>query len=371
MRPIKFFQSDYAELKPEFDAAIQGVLNSGEFIQGEQVRKLERGICDYLKVNHCITCANGTDALTIAMMALPVGTEVIMPAFNYIAAAEAATLLGLKPVFVDVDPATYCIDVDCAAMAINDNTRCIIVTHLFGHCVDMAPFMALSHDTGVKIIEDFAQAFGSRNQAMAGTFGNIGITSFFPTKNLGCFGDGGAIVTHDGYIAEQCRMIANHGQRTRYSHELIGMNSRLDEIQAAVLNVKLEYIDADLQIRRDIADFYSDNLDAKKYNLPFRSEGHTYHQYTMMMEHGHDVFKSSARREKFVNAMRESGIPIGIYYHAPSYMHPCYSYDHAVNGKDCAVAELISRHVVSIPIHPCMDQVQMEYIVKTLNTYKG
>lgn len=360
MRPIKFFQSDYAELKPEFDAAIQCVLNSGEFIQGEQVRKLERGICEYLEVNHCITCANGTDALTIAMMALPVGTEVIMPAFNYIAAAEAATLLGLKPVFVDVDPATYCIDVDCAARAINDNTRCIIVTHLFGHCVDMAPFMALSHDTGVKIIEDFAQAFGSHGNAMAGTTGHIGVTSFFPTKNLGCFGDGGAIVTNDSSLATDCRMIANHGQRTRYSHEVVGMNSRLDEIQAAVLNVKLEYIESDLQIRRDIADFYSDNLDAKKYNLPFRSEGHTYHQYTICLN-------ENADRYKWIEQMNGSGIPVRLYYPKPCYSHPAYEHIDVVPSH---VSELLCTTCVSIPIHPCMDQIQMEHIVKTLNAYR-
>lgn len=366
MRTIKFFQSDYHTLSPEIDAAVRGVLHSGDYIRGTQCATFERSLGEYLEIDNVVAVGNGTDALMISYLGLGLkaGDEIIIPAFNYIAAAEAAVLLGLIPVFVDVCQDSFCIDPDKCYEAITDKTRAIVIVHLFGHPVEMFPFLAMVDNKPIFLIEDFAQALGSQDINMCGTDGHIGCTSFYPTKNLGCFGDGGAIVTADPLLAEHCRMIANHGQKIRYNHEFVGMNSRLDEIQAAILNVKLEYLNTDIAIRRDIATFYDRNINDDKYGLPYMADGHTFHQFSLQLSPLMD-------RNKFRGAMFHEGIPTAVYYDKLTPDQGVYNEYFVRHMSPMPNALKLSRNIVQIPIHPCMDQLQMEFIVKTLNEYKG
>ena len=295
----------YLRLKTEIDAAIQTVIDSSVFINGPQVGLFAAHLADYLQVPHVIPCGNGTDALQIALMALDLqpGDEVVLPAFTYIAAAEVVALLGLRPVLVDVDARTFNLDARLLEAAITDKTRAVIVVHLFGQAADMEPILSIASKHHLYVIEDNAQSLGATytfadgTTQRAGTIGHIGTTSFFPSKPLACYGDGGALMTRDDLLAERIRMIANHGQKTKYNHQSIGCNSRLDTLQAAVLDVKLRHLDEFTAARQSAAHLYDELLAscAPKLLLPLRttSSTHVFHQYTVQIK---DAGRSFAAR---------------------------------------------------------------------------
>ncbi len=297
MKPIHMvdLKQQYLHIKDEIDAAIAGVLDSTLFIGGPQVNDFANNLAKYLGVKHVIPCANGTDALQIAMMALDLqpGDEVITPSFTYIATTEVIALLKLKPVFVEVDPKTFCIDPEAIRKAITPKTKAIVPVHLYGQSCEMEEIMAIAKEHNLYVIEDNAQAIGSDYTFKDGTtkktgnIGHISCTSFFPSKNLGCYGDGGAICTNDDALAEKLKMIANHGQKERYYHEIVGCNSRLDALQAAILNIKLPLLDGYIEARRKAADFYDNAFKGNdKITTPFRADysKHVFHQYTLILE---------------------------------------------------------------------------------------
>jgi len=362
--------SQYMRIKSEVDKAIEDVLTSTAFIQGPQVASFAQKLGVYTGAPHVIPCANGTDALQIGMMALDLkpGDEVILPVHTYVATAEVIALLGLIPVFVDVDRDSFNIDVNQIEAKITPKTKAIVPVHLYGQCADMEPLLEIAKKHNLHIIEDTAQALGAvytfkdGTKKSAGTMGTIGTTSFFPSKNLGCFGDGGAIFTADSALAEKIKMIANHGQKKKYHHDSIGVNSRLDTLQAAILEVKLNYLDEYARKRNEAALFYDDALaSVKEVKTPYRSANstHVFHQYTLQVETKRDVLKTF---------LEGKGIPTMIYYPVPLHLQNAYRRAGFEEGS-FPVTEKLSTSVISLPIHTEMKTEELEFICNTIKEF--
>ena len=366
--PMVDLHGQYLKIKPEIDAALQQVIDSTAFIGGPAVTSFCEHLSAYLGGSHAITCANGTDALQIALMALGLrpGDEVIVPAFTYVASAEVIGLLGLTPVLVDVDPATFNLTAEAAAQAITPRTRAIIPVHLFGQSCDMEPLLQLAKTHNLYVIEDNAQAIGATyrfsdgHTAKTGTMGTIGCTSFFPSKNLGCYGDGGAIFTNDPELATRIRMIANHGQRIKYHHDIIGCNSRLDSIQAAILDVKLRHLDEYNESRNDAAHYYTSCLKelaqvACPAELP--ASTHVYHQYTLKVENGlRDALKAH---------LASCGIPSMVYYPLPLQEQAAFR-DIARIGGTLDHSTRCAENVLSLPIHTELTHSTQDIIIEAI-----
>jgi dTDP-4-amino-4,6-dideoxygalactose transaminase len=359
----------YLKIKPEVDAAISNVLDTTSFINGKAVGDFADHLAKYLQADHVVPCANGTDALQIAMMALGLepGDEVITPSFTYIATTEVIALLRLKPVFVDVDPKTFCIDVSKIREAITPKTKAIVPVHLYGQSCDMEAIMQIANEHNLFVVEDNAQAIGATIQFAdgkvhkTGTIGHIGCTSFFPSKNLGCYGDGGAIITNNTLLADRIKMIANHGQSKRYYHDVVGCNSRLDTVQAAVLDIKLRHLDQYNAARKAVADFYNESFkDNPKITTPVTSPGntHVFHQYTLVLE-GVD---RNALQEK----LAAEGVPAMIYYPVPAHRQQMFSFLN-LQEVDLPITDWLTHRVISLPIHTEMDQEQLDHIVYHVN----
>lgn len=373
MVPIQMvdLKRQYLKIKTEVDEAIADVIQNTSFINGKAVADFSAHLGDFLAVDHVVPCANGTDALQIAMMALDLepGDEVITPSFTYIATTEVMALLKLKPVFVDVDPISFCIDASKIRQAITPKTKAIVPVHLYGQSAPMEEIMTIAKEFGLFVIEDNAQAIGATIQFSdgrvhkTGTIGDIGCTSFFPSKNLGCFGDGGAIVTRNATLADKMRMIANHGQSKRYYHDLVGCNSRLDSIQAAVLDIKLRHLNQYNEARRQAAAFYSEAFASNpKITTPVTAEGntHVFHQYTLIL--------NDCNRDELVGQLAAVGIPAMIYYPVPAHRQNMFSFLN-LPAVDLPVTDWLTHRVVSLPIHTEMDQEQLQYIVDHVNKF--
>ena len=374
-------KGQYQDIKHLVDNAIQKVIDEASFINGPKVKEFQTNLENYLGVKHVIPCANGTDALQISMMGvgLKPGDEVITADFTFAATVEVIALLGLTPVLVDVDPNNFNIDIECIKKAITPKTRAIVPVHLFGQCANMEAILKIAKDNNLFVIEDNAQAIGANysfsdgSKAKAGTLGDVASTSFFPSKNLGCYGDGGAIFTNDDDLAHTIRGIVNHGMYKRYHHDVIGVNSRLDSIQAAVLDAKLPKLDSYNKARRNAA---------KKYNTAFRThpnlvipksgtdcdnicdncDCHVFHQYTLKLK--------NADRDGLVAHLNAKGIPCGVYYPIPLHQQKAYKserYDEA----DFKVTNQLSKEVFSLPMHTELEDDQIDYIVNTIKEYLG
>ncbi len=365
--------TQYNRIKVEIDNAIQEVLSTGKFIKGPQVKQFEENLARYLEVKHVIGCANGTDALQIAMMALGLkeGDEVITASFTYVATAEVIALLRLKPVLVEVNSATFTIDPEAIEKAITEKTKAIVPVHLFGQCADMEAIMKIAAKYNLAVIEDTAQAIGADyffsdgSSKKAGTIGTIGTTSFFPSKNLGCFGDGGAIFTNDDALEKKIRMIANHGQSVQYVHDEIGVNSRLDTLQAAVLDIKLKYLDDYAARRRNVADYYDQVfMDLKNIQIPVRSPNstHVFHQYTLQLR--------NVNRNELREKLAEAGVPSMIYYPIPLHLQNAYKDDRYEQGA-FPITEALSDCVLSLPIHTEFTEEGLRYIAETVKKMIG
>ena len=364
-------KSQYMKIKPQVDQAINDVLSSTQFINGEHVKSFQNELAAYLGVKHVITCANGTDALQMSMMALGLkpGDEIITPSFTYIATTEVIGLLGLKPVFVDCDAENFNISVDEVEKAITKKTKAIVPVHLFGQSSDMKSIMSLAKKYNLFVIEDNAQAIGSDylgfNQPQkTGTIGNIGCTSFFPSKNLGCFGDGGAMMTNDDELAEKLRMIANHGQSKRYYHDIVGCNSRLDNIQAAVLRIKLKELDQYILNRQKAANYYDQNLkDLDQLTLPYRNldSNHVFHQYTLKLD-------DSILRDELIQYLADKNIPAMVYYPVPAHRQKMFSKIPNSYGN-MKVTNWLSSRVFSLPMHTELSTIQQDYIIENISNF--
>lgn len=365
-------RSQYQRIKPEIDAAIQEVIDQTAFINGSQVKKFAEELKDYTGAGFVIPCANGTDALQIAMMALDFkpGDEVIVPAFTYVATVEVIALLGIKPVFIDVVPETFELDVNQLESKLTDKTVGIVTVHLYGQCSNMEEILKIAQLNKLKVIEDTAQAIGAvytfsdGRKAQAGTMGDIGTTSFFPSKNLGCYGDGGAMFTNDPVLAEKLQMIANHGQKKKYYHDSIGVNSRLDTLQAAILSVKLKHLDRYSKARNEVADRYDRALSIHlKLQVPKRvpNSTHVFHQYTIRLG-------ESVDREEFKKYLAEHGIPTMIYYPLPLHLQKAYLEYGGEEGQ-FPVSESLCKHVISLPIHTEMKEEEQNYIIQQIINY--
>ncbi|MFN5170121.1 MAG: DegT/DnrJ/EryC1/StrS family aminotransferase [Cyclobacteriaceae bacterium] len=369
MHPIRMvdLHTQYEKIKPEVDAAIARVLESTAFIKGPEVEQFEQELGAVVDA-HVVSCANGTDALQIAMMALGFqpGDEVILPVHTYVATAEVIALLRLKPVFVDVDERSFNINVEQIERAITKKTVAIVPVHLYGQCADMEPILQVARQHNLHVIEDAAQALGAQytfssgDVQMAGTMGIVGSTSFFPSKNLGCFGDGGALFTRDADLAARMRMVANHGQKVKYHHDLIGINSRLDTLQAAILRVKLKHLAAYTQARNKAAAYYDQHVDRSRVELPWRSPNstHVFHQYTIKSSH----------REELQKHLERAQIPTMIYYPVPLHLQKAYRQSDQSEGS-FPVTEELSRTVLSLPIHTEMTSEQLAYICHAINAF--
>ena len=360
----------YLNIKAEVDQSIQEVIESAIFIKGGKVTEFEQHLQDYMGCP-TITCGNGTDALQIAFMALELqpGDEVITTPFTFVATAEVLALLGLKPVFVDVDPETYNIDVEKIEAAITSRTRAILPVHLFGQSVDMEQVMGIARKYDLYLVEDAAQSlgtdyrFGDGTSLKSGTIGHIGCTSFFPSKNLGAFGDGGALFSGNEELAARIRSIANHGMKVRYYYERIGVNSRLDSIQAAILDVKLKYLEKYILARQSAANWYDRHFaQLEGLVIPRRVaySSHSYHQYTIR----------SSNRDDLQTFLKGRGIPSMIYYPSPIHLQEAYKYLGYKEG-DFPLAEQLSREVLSLPMHTEMDEDQLQYITDAILEYFG
>ncbi len=366
MRKIQMVDliAQYKKIKPEVDSAILNIMENAQFINGPEVVGFQKELEEYLGVKHVVPCANGTDALQIALMAIGAkpGDEVITPSFTYIATTEVMALLGLKPVFVDVEKDSFCIDPTDIEAAITDKTVAIVPVHLYGQAANMDAIMEIANRHDLKVIEDNAQAIGSDYRMADGSLkktggiGHIGCTSFFPSKNLGCYGDGGAICTNDDDLAAQMRMIANHGQSRRYYHDVVGCNSRLDSIQAAVLRIKLRELDNYISARRSVAAHYTDFLaqfpQVKTPVLDIYSN-HVFHQYTLTLE-GLD-------RDALNAFLAEREIPSMIYYPVPAHRQKMFDAFGSADTK-LPVTDWLTERVISLPVHTEMEQEQLEFI---------
>lgn len=360
--------TQYEKIKPEVDAVILDILKSAQFINGPEVKSFQEELEAYLGVKHVIPCANGTDALQIALMALGLkpGDEVITPSFTYIATTEVIALLGLKPVFVEVDRDTFCVDPSALEAAITDKTKAIVPVHLYGQAANMDAIMEVANKYNLAVVEDNAQAIGSDyyhndgSVSKTGTIGHIGCTSFFPSKNLGCYGDGGALFTNDDELAAQIRMIANHGQSKRYYHDVVGCNSRLDSIQAGVLRIKLRELDNYIAARRSVADYYDkffEKYDGVKTPVRGAESKHVFHQYTLTLE-GID-------RDALNAYLAERDIPSMIYYPVPAHRQKMFE-SFGSESTDLQITDWLTERVISLPIHTEMEEEQLALICKTV-----
>ena len=370
MRKIQMvdLQNQYQEIKEEINQSIQDILTECTFINGPSVKQFQSNLEKYLDVKHVIPCGNGTDALQVALMALDLkpGDEVITTTFTFIATAEVIALLQLIPVFVDVDADTFNIDIEAVKKAITSKTKAIIPVHLFGQCAHMEDLLKIADSHHLYVIEDACQAIGADycfsngTRKKAGTIGTIGCTSFFPSKNLGCYGDGGAIFTQSDSLAKKMRGIVNHGMFVRYYHDLVGVNSRLDSLQAAILDIKLKHLDAYIQKRNHAAAFYNQAF-ANHLNLktPVIADytNHVFHQYTLVLQ--------GVDRDKVITYMQDKGIPVMIYYPVPLHLQKAYQDPRYVPGV-FPVSESLASQVISLPMHTELDNEQLHYITSHL-----
>jgi UDP-2-acetamido-2-deoxy-ribo-hexuluronate aminotransferase len=370
MRPIQMvdLKGQYTKIKSEVDQAIREVLETTSFINGKQVSDFSRNLGTYLGIEHVIPCANGTDALQIALMGLGLepGDEVITPSFTFIATTEVVALLRLKPVFADVDPKTFCIDPRSLEKQITKKTKAIVPVHLYGQSAPMKEIMDLAVKYGLIVVEDNAQAIGGDytfpdgKTQKTGTIGTIGTTSFFPSKNLGAYGDGGALFTPDAALADTFKMIANHGMKKRYYHEIVGCNSRLDTMQAAILNVKLPLLDQYINRRIEAADYYDRAFAGhSKIKTPFRAPytKHVFHQYTLILE--------GADRNKLNEWLASKNIPSMIYYPVPAHRQDMFAaYQSGLQKLE--VTDWLTERVISLPMHTELDEEQLRYISDTV-----
>ncbi|MEB2779635.1 DegT/DnrJ/EryC1/StrS family aminotransferase [Algoriphagus sp. C2-6-M1] len=364
-------KSQYEVIKTEIDQAIQGVIDTTAFINGSQIKEFSNALSIYTGAKYVITCGNGTDALQIAMMGLDFqpGQEVIVPAFTYVATAEVIALLGLKPVFIDVIGDTYELDISQLESKLSSKTVGIVPVHLYGQCSNMEEILAFARNHKLKVIEDTAQAIGAEytfsdgRVMQAGTMGDVGTTSFFPSKNLGCYGDGGAMFTNDADLAEKLRMIANHGQKKKYHHHIVGVNSRLDTLQAAILNVKLKHLDRYSVSRNQVADTYDAAfLGHPNVKIPVRvpNSTHAFHQYTVQIE--------GVSRDELKAYLAENGVPSMVYY--PLSLHQQEAYrDLGFKNGDFPVSESLCLKVLSLPIHTEMNTEDQAYIIETIKGF--
>ncbi|HEV7333033.1 MAG TPA: DegT/DnrJ/EryC1/StrS family aminotransferase [Flavisolibacter sp.] len=366
MRPLQMvdLKQQYQKIKSEIDTAVLNVLESSAFINGPQVQSFTAALANYHGVKHVIPCANGTDALQIAMMALDLqpGDEVITPSFTYIATTEVIALLRLTPVFVEVDPKTFCIDPEAIEKAITSRTKAIVPVHLYGQAANMEAIMKIAAAHNLAVIEDNAQAIGCDYHFSDGTvkktgsIGTIGTTSFFPSKNLGGYGDGGAIMTNDDSLAAKLKMIANHGQSQRYYHDMVGCNSRLDTIQAAVLEVKLKYLDTYIAARRKVADYYDQAFAGNPHiTVPYRADDsrHVFHQYTLILE-GLD-------RNGLHDYLAARNIPSMIYYPVPAHRQKMFE-NYNSSAINLTITDWLTERVISLPMHTEMDEEQLHFV---------
>lgn len=364
-------RSQYLKIKDEIDAGIQEVLDNTSFINGPQVKKFKQNFEAYLGVKHVIPCANGTDALQIAMMAvgLKPGDEVIVPAFTYVATAEVIGLLGLKPVMVDVDTDTFNINMDSLKAAVTEQSKAIVPVHLYGQAANMEAIMQIAAAHNLWVIEDNAQAIGADytlndgRTAKTGTIGHIGCTSFYPSKNLGCYGDGGAMYTNDDALAELLYKIANHGQEVRYYHDVIGCNSRLDSIQAVVLSAKLPHLDAYCRARQEVAAYYDRVFrDINGLEIPARApySTHVYHQYTLQVKDG--------KRDLLKKWLDDHQVPNMIYYPVPLYKQEAFK-SYVPENFRLENTEELCASVISLPIHTEMTEDQLDYISEQVRSF--
>ncbi len=367
MRPLQMVdtKTQYHKIKSAIDEAVIAVLESSQFIGGKVVNDFAANLATYHNSKHVIPCANGTDALQIAMMALGLqpGDEVITPSFTYIATVEVAALLHIKPIFVEVDPKTFCIDPAIIEKAITPKTKAIIPVHLYGHAADMEPIMEIAARHNLFVIEDNAQGIGNvytfadGSTKKTGSIGHIGCTSFYPSKNLGAYGDAGAMFTDDDALADKMRMIASHGQSRRYYHDVVGCNSRLDAIQAAILDIKLKYLDEYIDARRKAADYYDAAFAGnEKITVPYRAENnrHVFHQYTLTL--------NGVNRDELNKFLADNGVPSMIYYPVPAHRQKMFD---AFGGSEYKldVTDWLTERVISLPIHTELDEEQQQFIV--------
>lgn len=362
-------KSQYDNIKEVVNQSILEVLDSTSYINGPQVHQFQKNLEDYLGVKHVIPCANGTDALQIAMMGLGLqpGDEVITADFTFAATVEVIALLQLTPVLVDVDPDTFNIDIEAIKKAITPKTKAIVPVHLFGQCANMEAIMEIAKAHNLFVIEDNAQAIGATytysngTKAKAGTIGDVASTSFFPSKNLGCYGDGGAIFTNNDELAHTIRGIVNHGMYERYHHDVVGVNSRLDSVQAAVLNAKLPKLDVYNTARQNAAKAYDKAFESySDIVTPYRNgdeDNHVFHQYTLKVLH--------TDRDALVKHLNENGIPCGVYYPIPLHLQKAYK-DTRYNESDFSVTNQLVKEVISLPMHTELDTEQIEFITSTL-----
>ncbi|WP_277115589.1 DegT/DnrJ/EryC1/StrS family aminotransferase [Chryseobacterium sp.] len=364
-------KGQYLKIKEEVDAGIQECIDNTAFINGPAVKEFQNDFEKYLGVKHVIPCANGTDALQIAMMALDLqpGDEIICPAFTYVATAEVIGLLGLKPVMVDVNEDTFDIQLDGLEKYLTSKTKAIVPVHLYGQSADMEKILEFAERHNLFVIEDNAQAIGSDytfsdgTVKKAGTIGHIGCTSFFPSKNLGCYGDGGALMTNDDELASKIRMIANHGQEKKYYHKVLGCNSRLDTIQAAVLKVKLKHLDEYSAARNRMADYYDTNLAGiAEIQTPKRAVNstHVFHQYTLRLKNG--------KRDELQKYLAEKNIPSMVYYPLPLYKQEAFL-QYVEEGFSLPVTEQLCTEVISLPVHTEFDQEVLDVIITEIKNY--
>ncbi|MEW6469385.1 MAG: DegT/DnrJ/EryC1/StrS family aminotransferase [Bacteroidota bacterium] len=361
-------KGQYEKIKPEVDQAIQRVIDSTQFIGGSEVKAFSEELAAYLGVKHVITCANGTDALQIAMMALDLqpGDEVITASFTYVATAEVIALLKLTPVLVEINPETFTIDPAAIEKAITPRTRAIVPVHLYGQCADMEPIMKIAEKHKLYVIEDVAQAIGADytfsngKTVKGGTIGTIGCTSFFPSKNLGCYGDGGALYTNDDALAKRVRMIANHGQSVQYIHDDIGVNSRLDNIQAAILRIKLRHLDEYAAARNRAAAYYDRAFAGHaRIKTPVRAKNstHVFHQYTLTL--------NGVDRDKLKEHLAGKDIPAMIYYPKPLHHQKAYA-SPRFKDEDFPYTVQLCRNVISLPMHTELDERSLKYVTDTV-----
>jgi len=359
-------RGQYQKIKSEIDAAVLTCIDSAKYINGPQVSTFEQHLAEYLGVKHVIGCANGTDALQIALMALGLrpGDEVIVPAFTYVATAEVIALLGLTPRMVDVDAETFNVRAEDIRAAVNEKSRAIVPVHLFGQSCDMDAIMEVAKEHDLFVIEDNAQAIGGDYEGhKTGTIGQVGCTSFFPSKNLGCYGDGGAIFTNDDQLAAMIRTIGNHGQRRKYYHSMIGVNSRLDTIQAAILDVQLKHLDEYCRARQRVAERYDAAFaDIAGSTVPAREprSTHVFHQYTLKIDGG--------RRDELKEHLARKGVPSMIYYPLPLYAQDAFR-AYAPEGFELPNTEMLCRSVLSLPIHTEMENDTQDFIIESVREF--
>ena len=365
-------KGQYKKIQEEVDQAVLEVIRSAAFINGPTVKSFQANLEQYLGAKHVIPCANGTDALQIAFMALGLkpGDEVIVPAFTYVATAEVIALLRLKPIMVDVDPDTFNITADIIESAVTPNTKAVVPVNLFGQSCDMEPIMEVAKQHNLYVVEDNAQAIGADytfsdgHSQKTGTIGHIGCTSFYPSKNLGAYGDGGAIYTNDDDLASMLRMMANHGQNKRYYHAHVGVNSRLDSIQAAILDIKLRHLDAYAETRRAAAAHYDQAFaNMEQLVVPVRQHNstHVFHQYTLKVKDG--------RRDELQAYLKEKGLPSMIYYPVPLYEQKAYKGLSDRRVDSLPVTDQLCKDVISLAMHSELNQEQLEHITETVKSF--